>query len=290
MQKQYRLEDYTGGELRHLLIYCDQFPQDFPPYNFSITGSLEERYMKSSWGMHQAEQPPRYAGNFGYDADNNYRQMLEDLGDRVHPIRHNLIFHTDFQMFLPSKFYPDSNGQTDDIPPSDFLAARLAAVWHDTGENTSEDVEALCGGSVGDIPSGEKTDADRAIERRVLSKIMGTFLADVSDKILGLSIDFATHHPRVLDHPLHTELEISHNWGEYQTGLNAGRLAVEALEDGEEGERVEQLTRIGQVVLPKIFQRLEPHIDDHVLLEVTFTLYQDKHDSILRNLGPLISS
>ncbi len=274
----YEPGSYEASLMKDLLILNDALPDDFAP-GVGYEASLE-RFRRSSWGHHQAEQPPRYAGNFPYDAANNYRQMIEDLGDAVHPVEHNIAALHDYQGFLLMDQY---GPKPHDLRPFEIVGTRLAVAWHDTGEDTHEDLRQLCGGVVGDIPSGEKTAEHREVERRVLKKNLELFLADVPDDLLAYSVAIITHDHSVEDTPANQLVEAAHNIGEYQTGLTAGRLAIWAAERGETGERVTQLGRIAAVVLPKVRDtRLEPVANEFPFLKKMLDEKADEHDEILK--------
>lgn len=271
---------YDAQTEKELLILSDFMPQCFAPGQ-TYSAALDH-FAQSSWGVHQADQPPRYAGNFAYDAENNYHQMREDLGDAVHPINHNVVAQHDYQGYLLlDQLMPGGH----DFSPFEIVGTRLAVTMHDTGETTHPDLVALCGGVVGDVPSGEKTPAHRAIERAILTKVFEHFLPRLDDGLKGYALDTIVHDPAVKHEPPHRLLEASHDSGEYQTGLWAGRLAVQLTRSGDDGLRTRQLARIATVVLPKVQKRLDCFTAEFPFFEQMLEKQSAEHDQILAELS-----
>ena len=278
----YNLQMYPERNTE-LLILNDTLPEEFggvgPRGHGQTYTDLLDHYRDTSWGADQDAQPPRYSGNFGYDPE----AMLRDFGESVHPLQHNTVAHHDYQGFLIQALLLSDKY---DMAPKEIVASRLAAQFHDTGEATHEDLRTLCGGVVGDIPSGEKTPEHRATERRVLEKVLDTMVTNLPRWLKTEAVRIIVHDPAVTDGLPHRLFEAAHNWGEYETGITAGVLAMDAIATGEEGLRARQLARIGTTVVPKVLGRLEPEIADLPFIEPMLGRYSATHDRIMTELAP----
>lgn len=281
----YRLEHYDGVQLTDQLIFADSIPDDFFPDGISLRFSeLYDRFASHAWGVYQAAQEPRYAAVWPFDAENNYQAMHDDLGDRIHPVRHNLESHGDLQAFMLRAFVLHSRPKYE-ASPHEITGTRLGVVYHDTGECKHPDLVKICEkGVVGDIPRGQKTQAHRDAERGVLEAVFDRKLHDVPDNLKEFALRVITHDPEVKDSVAHRLYEASHEWGEYETGLQAGRIALAAVRAGEDSHRIRQLSDLAFVVVPKVYRSLEHHSKDFPFIEQMAEAHAALHDRIVSEL------
>jgi hypothetical protein len=270
--------------LRQLNIdhQLDVFLTDLIPFegNSAISySSLLPRYTNSSWGHTHSAQPLRYAEHFGYDRD----QMLIDLGEDVDPIGHMRIVHNDMIGFGIDQVF---NGQRlKDATVADIAAVRIASLLHDVGESSHTDFDLLCGGTIGDIPYGQKTSADRDTEKRIAEKIFATLFADIPEWLQARSLDIISHKE---ESPVHELLDTAHSYGFYSTGLHAGRIALAAQErrahDSASSDRIKKLADLAKVVTGRIRPKLETSPQDFTMLFMFLDENETLHDRISAEL------
>lgn len=199
---------------------------DGEPHFYS---ELLSEYSQDEWGLFHAAQDPRYSQLYGYD----HKQMLIDLGDDVHPVRHML--HTESAVALPIL---RSKADSSTITPRESHIIRLTAGVHDIGECKHKDLGESAPGDVAyNFKKAEDEQAEKAIRELMYGKffrfVPETDLEEVEDVLDGQHEDLS---------PLFEYVE---RFGYYKTAVRAGQLALEALEKGEESLRVTQLARLG---------------------------------------------
>jgi 5'-deoxynucleotidase YfbR-like HD superfamily hydrolase len=222
---------------------------------------LQPRYLQSEWGQQHANQPLRYSEHFGYDRE----QMLDDLGEDVNPIGHMRIVHNDMVGFGIDQVMHGSLLR--EISAADIAVARATALIHDVGESTHRDFRLLCGGTIGDIPYGQKTSEDRATERRITEKIITTLYADMPEWLQQRILSIIAHEE---DSVTHTLLETAHAYGFYATGLQAGRIALAIQVErplADNDDRIANLAGLAKIVTGRIRPKLEPLARDFPLLD-----------------------
>jgi hypothetical protein len=171
-----------------------------------------------------------------------------------------------------------------ELSPRQIVTGRLAMQFHDTGESTHEELLALCGSVVGDITHGEKTPIDRVHERRVLERVFERHLFDLPDQLKLDALNLITHDASVADEPHHHLSEAAHIWGEYQSGLRAGIIALRGAMSHESDLRIAQLSRMGKKVVFDSEKRIEPFISDLPFIEPMLEAASPLHDRILGEL------
>jgi len=186
-------------------------------------------YSQHEWGLFHAAQDPRYSQLYGYD----HEQMVIDLGDDVHPVRHML--HTESAVALPILL---SKAASSSITPRESHIVRLTAGVHDLGECKHKDLGESAPGDVAyNFKKAEHEQAEKAIREIMYGRFFGFIpdadLEEVEEVLAGQHEDLS---------PLFEYVE---RYGYYLTAICAGGLALSELEKGEESLRVTQLARLG---------------------------------------------
>lgn len=164
------------------------------------------------------KQPYRFSQHFGYDP----AQMIDDLGMDVQPRDHQMetglyvgwILEAEERTFGALPMTSDEAG-----------IVLFAALIHDMGETTHPDILAEVGAVVGDIPYGEKTDADRHVEANVRAALYHRLYPDVSPDVLERVEAIIAHKDDTI---LHDIFEAAHSLQAFRTAVRAGdRFAQE---------------------------------------------------------------
>ena len=232
---------------------------------------LFARYVSSDHGRHHADQPVRYANKYPYQRD----QMLEDLGDDVHPVRH--MSYTATEIVSPLLDYEIRNGH-EPISTEDIVAIRIAAHFHDIGECEHPSLLDAVGKTVGDVAYGQKTDEDEATEAAIREHIYEELYPDLDPELLA-KVEAIIQNADDSLRP--AAFSTAEHIGYLLTGLRAGIKALELMATGEtDSERFEQLRRLGgQVPLSHMarFMSFEQRFGyvNHVL---------DQNSTLLRNI------
>jgi hypothetical protein len=207
---------------------------------------LYQSYARNKYGAHHRQQPLRYEAGFG---SYGRKAMLHDLGRDIHPVGHMRMTERTFVRVMQQK------GQ---VIFHDLHIGRLVTLAHDIGENTHPSLIELCGGVVGDIPQGRKTDEQRATESRVWDFLFGKyFAASLPDDQVVRIKNLVTHRE---NSGLHHTLEAAHDTNTFMVGLRAGRLALDVLENSQpQDDRFACLQTLGRVVTADSARRMEEH-------------------------------
>ena len=227
------------GTQEMLLYWATSF--ELPPFadigsRVSYDGLLH-RYETTSWGKFHMNQPPRFSTNFGYD----YNEMLADLGEDVHPVQHMRVAHNNLVGYLLENLtLGESSLATEDI-----CTGRLALMLHEVGESTHPDLELLCEGVAGDIPTGEKTADDVETETRVRAKIFETLYSDLPNWLTDRVIGLIQHEEESLIARL---MEVAHNTTFIDTATNAKLIAYTVQAEQQGSQRQAQLQRLSDEV------------------------------------------
>lgn len=249
-------------ETRHEAIYT-------PFIDGALTyGDAFSRYATSSLGIHHANQALRYAANWGYERN----QMLTDLGMDVHPIGHMLVAHGTLQGFL----WHDTDKAGEDLSPAEIMAMRVAAQFHDVGENTSPELATVYGGVVGDVPYGDKNDAQRMLEARIATDVITKTLPELDEDQVEGVIELATHRTESAAHRI---LDRSHTWTFYADAYHAQQAINNTPPDQRDAERVRKLEGLVTQVLGNILPRLEIEATSSSLIERAL----DVHDTTFKS-------
>lgn len=197
---------------------------------------VHRRYAESIFGLHHADQPLRYAQRYGYSRD----QMLKDLGDDVHPVKHGPYTHRKIAVpFLSAEIW---NVQ-EHLGQDDILAIRMAAINHDIGETTDPAISRLLGSLPGDVNYNDKKPSDSKKERQVRHYLYGELFPDVPLELLEASEAVIDNHDTVLGLAFDTIERV----GYYQTALRAGALALELASSSD--SKLERFTNLARLAI-----------------------------------------
>jgi hypothetical protein len=219
--------------------------------------SLYDRYADSELGEYHGGQVPRFVADFGYDAKNNYRQMVRDLGFNADARDHMQSASKATDALLMGEYSTRRlKSLTRWLPPLDIPIVRLVSPLHDVGENSSPALEKIVGGVIGDIAHGGKTLEDKALESKIRLTIFEKFYADLPDEVMqrveaisSHSEDSAAHQTYVWGHDLEAD----------QTANIAAGCALSVLEQGGPYDhRFDQLTKLAREVGGRTRQQLQP--------------------------------
>jgi hypothetical protein len=238
---------------------------------------MEYDYATHPWGLHHATQPYRYTQRHGYNPD----QMLPDLGNDIHPVRHLRVTH-DHVVALGITTLGRRNA-INLSDPREIAVARATSLWHDTGETTHPDLDELCGYTIGDILSGTKTPEDRLQEYKLLGTVLSTVGGSLPEHFRQRILNVSTHKEDSVAHRL---FDVAHEWGFYAVALRAGRLAL-SLRDEEPtpSHRTAQLGRLARSVTVGVRPNLEKAIPDFPVIDERLERAARTHEKINAVLG-----
>lgn len=183
--------------------------------------------------------------------------MVADLGDDVHPLRH--MIHTEATIFRPLVMHQQAAPEAEQFTDLEIVAGRFGALTHDIGECEHPSLPALCGAETpGDIPFGDETEEDKAAEAAIRRYFMESLFSDVPDDIKELAEDTVANDKGTL---LRVGFDMCECIGYLQTGIQAGRVAMNILEAGDETEeqRFYQLQRLALRVAHIHFDYIDEH-------------------------------
>lgn len=271
----------TGGS--SAAFYDYPIPSEIT--GFEITyGSLFRRLYESPEGQHLARQDLRFAAHFGYEP----RVMFAELGPDVHPLKHNLLTYMHVVDLISQQ--QKSTGQL--LPTEEKTVALIAAGIHDMGESMHPSLIEEAGGVVGDIPYGEKTDEDRAVEAAVRNILWGKYLSDLPQSLIARVEGVISHDD---EHTLAHELyETGHNLGSYRTGIAAGILALKEMLfadfltlSPEQQIRERCLSDLAYAVIRSVSTKLAPLRSRYSAVDRTLEACANTHLSIVTAFEPM---
>jgi hypothetical protein len=213
--------------------------------------SLGLLFHTSTFGQYMDyEQPLRYAEYSYGDA-----AMLKDLGSDIHPLGHQVKLSEYAAKLIAYEWHV---GNTLVLDPRKFALARFICTIHDIGESTHPEVLEAVGAVVGDIPYGQKTDEQRAIEGKVLDYFLGTTFRHVP-------LAFREEAEATIKHQetgqLHDLYEFAHNALAYDTTERAGQLVAEYLTTQPRNDRmITNLARLHQNGRARLLPHLQAQI------------------------------
>jgi len=161
---------------------------------------LRERFFTSEYGVHMYTQELRYAGRYGYDRE----MMKQDLGEDVCPVGHQYEVTEHLQHTLDSE---EAAGSLVQLSDEEKAIVAFACSIHDIGECEHSDLAAAGITTVGDIPAGNKTDADRINEAAVRQFFYARFYDDVDPAIIERVEAIIAHRDDTI---LHELFEVAH--------------------------------------------------------------------------------
>ena len=197
-------------ERRHPLM---TLPVRMADGSFTPADQLAARAHDSVYGQHMRdEQPLRFAQRYDY-ADR--QTMLDELGTDLCPIGHQkeLGWHL-AQLIEKQRLFDPTFELSDD----DAAVLMFTCQIHDMGEMTHDEVLAVTGAVVGDIPAGKKTAEDRLVEKNVRLFLYDTFYPDVASDVITRAEAIIAHED---DSQLHELFEAAHEAQTLETTLKA---------------------------------------------------------------------
>lgn len=198
-------------------------------------------YREHPWGLHHAQQDPRFSQKYGYE----HAQMLVDLGADVHPIEHMIFTESQIGRPLIRSMHERSR-----FKPNESHLLRLSFGTHDLGECTHKDFADI---ATGDIVWAEKTEEDEKKEKKVRERIYDEeVLWFIPDKQIEI-VEAITSY----EHELSPKLEVAERWGYDLRGITAARLALDAIANNDDSLRTRQLARMGYEVQSRHIDFLE---------------------------------
>jgi len=234
------------------------------------------RFDMSAIGRAFDEQDLCYSASFGYSPD----QMASDLRLDLRPRSHNRLAYLNAVNVVEQQ---NSGRQKVDIVEEGV--ALLSQRIHDIGEVVDPLVKSLAGGSVGDIPYGEKTAEDRLTESRVRQVLYDMFFSDYPAWLIERLEAVISHDDR--ESVAHDIAECGHMILTYNTGLSAVRLVLNEREEAAETslyisrpiEETERLSSLGVTVTRRMHSKLQPFVDKGYVaaqrtIKATEKLYQ----------------
>ncbi len=231
------VEALRGGETADLVAITS--PNLLHPGATHLTyDELFGRYATSDFGVHHATQPVRYAQKYGYDRT----QMLADLGDDIHPLRH--MTHTEENIFRLLALHQQTTPGAEPFTNLEVVGGRLGALLHDTGECELPELAEACGITpVGDVSFHDKTDDHEVSEAIIREYLFGMLYDDVPEEIIELAEDTIANKEGTL---LRQGFNLSERIGYLMTSVQAGRVALKILEAGDETheDRYSQLRKL----------------------------------------------
>lgn len=147
-----------------------------------------ESWFTSPLGQHQANQAARFAmfhadlrlprvlhvPHDSPEADAARHEMLDIMalkdGSNLHPIGHAAVYFADMADALQRTDLLHEPGLGAHV--IDRLIARQQAVHHDQPEVLHPGIVLACGGAIGDIATGGKSEADMRLEREILEHLL----------------------------------------------------------------------------------------------------------------------
>ncbi|HMI09720.1 MAG TPA: hypothetical protein VK497_04990 [Candidatus Saccharimonadales bacterium] len=172
--------------------------------------TLFKRTATSPYGQHIRQQPLRFPRQ-EYDRETKLRH----LGMDVDPLLHQLQLGVFLAQILETERI--TKGELP-ITEEEVGILMLAAMIHDMGEVTHETIEQEVGAVVGDIPFGNKTDADRDVEAQVRIALYLRLFPDVSIEVLQRVEKIISHGEESV---LHDLFEAAHTFQSYNTATVA---------------------------------------------------------------------
>lgn len=218
MAELFKDTELTQWERDHELITGAEI--SLPGFEGVTYDELFERYANSPYGIHHAEQAPRYSNVYAYGPE----RMLRDMGDDVHPVEHMRYTHDEIQIRLMYMQNCLAEGyEFDHFSPTEIVVGRLTPLFHDMGECEHDTLEAVTGRVVGDVAWGTKSDDDEAVEAAIRAYFYSELYGDVPAEILAQVEETIMHSNTSF---IAESFAATERIGYYLTALRAGYLAL----------------------------------------------------------------
>lgn len=187
--------------------------------SYEPADQLASRAHDSVYGQHMRdEQPLRFAQRYDY-ADRS--TMLDELGADLCPIGHQKELGWHMAQVIEKQRLFDPTFSLND---GEAAILMFTCQIHDMGEMTHEEVLAVTGAVVGDIPAGKKTPQDRVVEKNVRTFLYDTFYPDVDPAVIERAEAIIAHED---DTSLHELFEAAHEAQTLETTLRARDISEE---------------------------------------------------------------
>jgi len=186
---------------------------------------LHQRYAGSIYGQYHATQLPRFSQNYGYDPD----QMIGDLGDDVHPVRH--MAYTEASVAVPF-ITTQLTSSHEHFNRQQIIGLRLAAILHDIGESQHPAITEAVGVTVGDVWFESKQTSDAQQEVLIRHFLYGQLYADIPPVLLEQAEEAIENG----DCSSGLAFNTIERLGYYKTAVKAGELALKLRLSREERE------------------------------------------------------
>ncbi len=174
-------------------------------YNGKVVSTLtlaDRAYQHEWFGKQLRTQTPRYG---------HYFENVEDARIHLHTDADH-VGHQYELAFHAAQFLIEEGIELSDENRGILM---LALLIHDMGEPEHEQISYLCGGTVGDIPAGKKTDADRELEAKIRQMFYVHVLSDVPGRIIKKVEAIISHKDGSI---LHDIFEVAHELQSLETG------------------------------------------------------------------------
>jgi hypothetical protein len=240
---------------------------------------LHDLYAKNEIGIfHAANQPPRFSGEYSYDP----AQMIKDLGDDVHPVKHMTYTEREIAVpFLVAQNTPNPHKNYEPMSAEEVRDFRAGIVIHDMGESEHPLIKDAVGYTVGDIPHRKKTTEDAKLEVNIRNYLYYELFSSVPGDVL----DGAERVIQDQDGAFNTVERI----GYFRTAMRAGEVALRILKEDPDnrGRRLIQLSRLARRVSEYQRNFIEPRTGSFPLAGLVLSVYQGQYDKIHRQLEHL---
>lgn len=204
--------------------------------------SLFAAYQNSRFGRFHSKQAPRYSQRYGYEP----AQMIADLGDDVHPVKH--MRHTEQNILRP--FLNHQNRSRDEefeyMTPEQIVALRSGALLHDIGECEHPDIKESTGSLVGDAFYETKTREDDAKEAVIRGYLYEELYREVDQSVLEAAEDVIAGSRNEFVRGAFDTVE---RIGYYETAMTAGKIALEHVESENSKDTPERIMLLGRLAV-----------------------------------------
>ncbi len=263
------------------LVYGAQFPLTDVGISYE---DLFARYVNSSYGLEHALSEPRYTNRYGYDR----LQMLDDLGDDVHPVFH--MRHTHDVPMLGIIKVQQQSPEVRKFKPAEIITGRLTAYFHDMGECVHEELASVVDKTVGDKAWGTKTEDDEAREAAIRGYIYSKLYTDIPQELL-VAVDSAIVEPE--ESYVGQAFAVAERVGYYLTAIRAGKVALSCLEEPSANPTrdelsLSQLSRLAVNVSNNHHAVLEQEAEHFPFVGVVIAENETAFRAIQSKLGPAV--
>lgn len=200
--------------------------------------ALYDRYASSPHGLFHAKQPARYSQSYRYGMG---RDLIVDLGDDVHPVKHML--HTHDNITVP---FLEAHREEGEVPfsPEEEAELRTTAILHDVGECTDTEIKEKLGFTLGDVEYGLLLEDHKEKEILIRNHIYSRYFTDIPRRLLDRvdEIDSRATEERVV-----RAFEVIERIGYYATAQRAASIVVNEKTKFDQDHGYQSLLRTAQL-------------------------------------------